>query len=47
MCTIRYLGRKIKMVDEGQVDKRRLVFLVEKDILSKLLKGWWVIGHKI
>jgi hypothetical protein len=35
-------------MDEGQVYRRRLVFLVEKEegILRKLLKGWWVRGHK-
>jgi hypothetical protein len=36
-------------MDEGQVDRKRLVFLVEKEkgVLRKLLKGYWVRGHKI
>jgi hypothetical protein len=34
-------SRRVKTMDEGQVDRRRLVLLVEKeeDILRKLLKG--------
>jgi hypothetical protein len=32
-------SRKTKTMDEGQVDRRELLFLVEKGILRKLLKG--------
>jgi hypothetical protein len=34
-------SRKMKTMDEGQIDRRRLVFLVEKEesISRKLLKG--------
>jgi hypothetical protein len=34
-------SRKVKTMDEGQVDRRRLIFLVQKEggILRKLLKG--------
>jgi hypothetical protein len=34
-------SRKVKMMDEGQVDRRRLVFLVEKeeDLVRRLLNG--------
>jgi prephenate dehydratase len=41
-------SRKMKMIDEGQVDRRRFVFLVENETgkLRKLLKDWWVTGHK-
>jgi hypothetical protein len=33
---------------EVQIDRRRLVFLVEKGegILRRILKGYWVRGHK-
>jgi hypothetical protein len=34
-------SRKVITIDEGQVDRRRLIFLVKKEegILRKLLKG--------
>jgi hypothetical protein len=33
-------------MDEGQVDRRRLVFFSGKDISSKLFKGYWITAHK-
>jgi hypothetical protein len=39
-------SQKMKTMDEDQVDRTRLVFLVEKGILRKLLKDKRVARHK-
>jgi hypothetical protein len=36
--------RKVKMMDEGQVDRRRLILLVEMGILRELIKR--LVGNR-